>query len=84
VRRPELAGAAAVIRFAHGGTARGAISRFFDPPAGTLSLYAGTLSRLSSTIWIACSADEAPRASRDRLAAAIADRLLRSLPAKAG
>lgn len=83
-RRPDLAGAGAVIRFAHGGTARSAISRYFDPPPGTLSLYAGALSRLSSTIWIACAADAHPRESRERLVSDIADRLLRSLPAKPG
>lgn len=82
VRRPSLAGAGAVIRFAHGGTARGAIGRYFAPPAGTLSLYAGVLSRLSSTIWLACAADERPRESRERLVEALAARLLRSLPAK--
>lgn len=84
VRRPDLAGAAAVIRFSHGGTARRAIGRFFDPPPGTLSLYAGALSRLSSTIWIACSADEQSGESRARLVEEIAARLLKILPAKEG
>jgi AcrR family transcriptional regulator len=82
VRRPSLAGAAAVIRFAHGGTARGAIGRYFAPPAGTLSLYAGALSRLSSAIWLACTADERPRESRERLIEEVTGRMLRALPAK--
>lgn len=83
VRRPELAGAGAVIRFAHGSTARDAIGRFFEPQPGTLELYAGTVSRLSSAIWYACSADEAPRESRERLIGEIEARLLRRLPLKA-
>lgn len=82
VRRPDLAGAGAVIRFAHGGTARDAVSRFFDPPRGTLRLYAGLLSRLSSAIWFACSADEQPRGSREWLIDEIQARLLRNLPLK--
>lgn len=83
IRRPELAGAGAVIRFAHGGTARDAIDRFFEPQPGTLELYAGAVSRLSATMWYACSADEAPRESREQLIGEVEARLLRSLPVKA-
>jgi AcrR family transcriptional regulator len=82
VRRPELAGAGAVIRFAHGGTGRAVLGRLFAPAPGTLELYAGVLSRLLSANWFACAGDEAPRESRERLIGEIEARLLRSLPVK--
>jgi hypothetical protein len=71
LRRPELAGAGAVIRFAHGGTAREALQRLFNVPEATLSLNAGLLSRLLSGLWFACSAEPSPRIASGALLAEI-------------
>lgn len=83
VRRPELAGAGAVIRFAQGGTVRDALGRIFEIPAERMPLYAGVLARLLSPIWFACSADPAPRESRERLVAEVAGRLRERLKPRA-
>ena len=74
VRRPELAGCAAVIRFAHGGNTRRALERLVDLPADALSLQAGVMSRFSAALWFATIADAEPQESRERLFAAIAAR----------
>lgn len=79
VRRPDLASAAAVIRFAHGGTVRDALVRIFDVPDGMLSLHAGVLSRLLAPIWFASAADAAPLETREALVAEIQARLMRTL-----
>lgn len=81
LRRDELVAPAAVIRFAHGGTARDALDRFFHIPADQLSLYAGVLSRLLTALWFACAPDVAPRRSREGLLADIEARLERNLQA---
>lgn len=71
VRRPDLASSGAVIRFAHGGTARGMLDRLFVIAPEMISLYAGLLSRLASALPLACSADEAPQESQEMLVGAI-------------
>jgi len=73
VRRPELAGAGAIIRFSHGGTARDMLAQF-GLSGGPLALYSGMISRLASALWFACSGDEDPRASRGRVFNALAER----------
>jgi AcrR family transcriptional regulator len=67
VRRANLAGAGAVIRFSLGGTVRDALGRVFQIPPETLPLHSGMLSRMLSAIWFACSAEDAPRAAREML-----------------
>lgn len=79
VRRPELAGAGAVIRFSLGGTVRDALSRIFVIPPETLPLRSGLLSRLLSAVWFACAADDDPRASREVLVDAIQGRFAEGL-----
>lgn len=81
LRRPELAGAAAVIRFSLGGTVRDPLRQLFVIPPEAMPLRAGLLSRLLSAIWFAGSADDDPRAARERLADAIQDRFTASLEA---
>jgi hypothetical protein len=70
-----------VIRFSHGGTTRDALARFFPIAPAALSVQAGVLSRLLSTIWFACSADASPLDSAGDLFAEIRTRLLRGLEA---
>ena len=79
VRRPDLAGAGAIIRFSHGGTTREIMKQAYSLSDGALSLRAGLISRLASALAIACSADENSRASRERILAAIEARYARSL-----
>lgn len=74
VRRPDMAGAGAVIRFSLGGTVRDALNRIFVIPPEALPLQSGMLSRLLSAVWFACAADEEPRASREVLVDAIQER----------
>jgi len=73
VRRPELAGAGAIIRFSHGGTARDILAQF-GLSGGPLALHSELISRLASALWLACSGDEDPRASRERVFSALAER----------
>lgn len=70
VRRPDLAGAGAIIRFAHGGTSRDILGQF-GLSGGPLALHSGLISRFASALWFACSGDEAPRTSREQLFNAI-------------
>ncbi len=79
VRRADMAGAGAVIRFSLGGTVRDALSRIFHIAPETLPLHSGMLSRLLSAVWFACAADEDPRASRERLADDIQKRFAQGL-----
>ncbi len=81
VRRADLAGAGAVIRFSFGGTARDAMGRIYRLPADTLVLHASLLSRLLATIWIACAGDASPQASREAATGEILGRLRRRLEA---
>ncbi|WP_421739497.1 TetR/AcrR family transcriptional regulator [Caulobacter sp.] len=78
VRRPDLAGAGAIIRFSHGGTTRDMLAQI-GLAGGPLALHSGLISRFASALWFACSADEAPRVSRERLFDAIAERSVRAL-----
>jgi len=57
VRREDLAGAAAVIRYSYGGTTREALGRIFGLSGQALVLEASVLSRLLSSAWFACSGD---------------------------
>jgi DNA-binding transcriptional regulator YbjK len=82
VRRPELAGCAAVIRFAHGGTTRGVLDRLFDIPPEILPLHAGVLSRLLSALWHGCAADAAPAESGRGLLDVVTGRLFQRLPTR--
>lgn len=79
VRRADLAGAGAVIRFSLGGTVRDALHRIFVIPPEALPLHSGLLSRLLSAVWFACSGDEDPRASREVLVDAIQGRFVQGL-----
>jgi AcrR family transcriptional regulator len=79
VRRTDLAGAGAVIRFSHGGTVRDSLARLFALTPSELVLHSGVLSRLLSAIWFACAADETPRRSREALMDRIQTRLLGGL-----
>jgi len=81
VRRPDLAGPGAVIRFAHGGTVGESLTRLFTIPDGTLSLYAGLVSRLTSASWFACAADDDRRERQMALIEAMKVRLVRDLGA---
>ncbi len=60
VRRPEMAGAGAVIRFAHGATTRGGLARVFGLREPELTLNAGLLSRLLSSVQIVCADEASP------------------------
>jgi AcrR family transcriptional regulator len=73
VRRPELAEAGAIIRFSHGGTARDMLGQF-GLSGGPLALHSGLISRFASALWFACSGDENPKASRERVFNALAER----------
>lgn len=75
VRRPEQAGCAAVIRFAHGGTTRRGLAGLLDLPAPVVSLRAAVLSRILSAIWFATSTETAPGAVRAQTFEAIAERI---------
>jgi AcrR family transcriptional regulator len=81
LRRPELAGAAAVIRFSLGGTVRDSLRQLFDIPREAMPLRAGLFSRLLSAAWFATCADEAPRVERERVIDAIQDRFVAGLVA---
>lgn len=83
-RRPELAGSGAVIRFAHGGTARGSLGGLFVIEPELVSLYAGLLSRLVAALPQACSADDSPRARQDELVTLIEEGLVDRLPLRGG
>jgi AcrR family transcriptional regulator len=84
VRRPELAGAGAVIRFAHGGTARSSLGGAFEIAPELISLYAGLVSRLLSALPQACAADAAPREAREQLLETIEQGLVGRLPPRTG
>lgn len=79
VRRAELAGAGAAIRYSHGGTTREALAQLFPVPPQILSLQAGVLSRLLATIWFATAADPSPAQTRAALFAEIRARFADSL-----
>lgn len=79
VRRADLAGAGAAIRYSHGGTTRDALAQLFPIPPQMLSLQAGVLSRLLATIWFSTSADPAPAQMRAALFAEIQGRFADSL-----
>ncbi len=79
IRRADLAGAGAVIRYSHGGTVRNSLDRLFTLPPDELVVHSAVLSRLLSAIWFACAADEAPRRSREALMDQIQARFLRGL-----
>ncbi|CAN5506632.1 hypothetical protein BH10PSE3_BH10PSE3_05430 [soil metagenome] len=79
VRRADMAGAGAVIRFSLGGTVRDALSRVFQIPIEALALPSGMLSRLLSAVWFACAADDDPRDSREVLVDAIQGRFVKGL-----
>jgi AcrR family transcriptional regulator len=79
IRRPDLAGAGAVIRYSHGGTVRDSLDRLFVLAPNDLVLNSGVLSRLLSAIWFACAADDAPLRSREALMDRIEARFLGGL-----
>lgn len=54
IRRPEMASSGAVIRFAHGATTRGALLQMFKIEDPALTLHAGLLSRMLSTVALCC------------------------------
>jgi AcrR family transcriptional regulator len=62
VRRPEMASAGAVIRFAHGATTRGGLARAFDLKEPELTLTAGLVSRLLSSLPLGCAGEASPQA----------------------
>lgn len=68
LRRADLAGAGAVIRYSHGGTLRDSLGRVTGRSAEEVVLAAGVASRLLSAIWFACRADNDPAAGREALA----------------
>lgn len=80
VRRPELAGAAAVIRYSLGGTSREALHRILGVPTEVLALQAGLISRLFSAIWFA----QAPARPGDNACAVLADEILTRYAASLG
>lgn len=67
VRRRELAGAGAVIRFAYGGTLRDSLGRVFGLDGPELVTQASVLARVMAAVWFACAGDEDPGASRQAL-----------------
>ena len=79
IRRPELAAAAAVIRFSYGGTLRDSLSRTFALSDEALLPNASVLARLLAAIWFACAGDDDPAGSRlalfDRIASGVRARL---------
>lgn len=79
VRRPELARAGAIIRFAHGGTTRDSLVRLFkiDPEQGVVA--AGVLARLLSALWSACAVAPTDVGARHALAEAVILRPLERL-----
>ncbi|WP_165187140.1 TetR/AcrR family transcriptional regulator [Caulobacter soli] len=83
VRRSELAGAGAIIRFSHGGTTREALRQIYRLPEGELLLRSGLWSRLLSALWFACSSDETPTTSRERLLDELEARFPRGLEVSA-
>jgi AcrR family transcriptional regulator len=78
-RRADMAGAGAVIRFSLGGTVRDALGRIFQISPETLPLHSGMLSRLLSAVWLACAAEDDPRASREILVDWLQDRFAEGL-----
>ena len=80
VRRPEMASAGAVIRFAHGGTARDGLSRLFPIPPERLSPWAGLISRLLASHYVAASADGQLQPGRRRLVGEVVARAMARLP----
>ena len=83
VRRPELAGCGAVIRFANGRNTRGGFERVLAPPPEELSLYSSALSRLSGVLRLATRADPSPEESRNIVFEAIEAGISRALSAAA-
>jgi DNA-binding transcriptional regulator YbjK len=79
-RRPELAGAGAVIRFAYGSTTADILGKVFEIPPERRSLYAGVLARLIGSGWFAFSGDPDPRSGFDGLLTEIQRRLEADLP----
>jgi len=79
LRRPELAGAAAVIRFAHGGTVGAMLDRLFRLSPAERSLYAGLVARVVSGSWFATAGDPAPLASQAALVEQVELCLMRTL-----
>jgi len=67
VRRRELAGAGAVIRFAYGGTLRDSLGRVLGLDGPELVTQASVLARLMAAVWFACAGDDDPGASRQAL-----------------
>ncbi len=61
VRRPEMASAGAVIRFAHGATTRNGLARAFDLEEPALTLTAGLVSRLLSSLPLGCAGEASPQ-----------------------
>lgn len=80
LRRPEMASAGAVIRFAHGGTAREGLNRLFPIAPERLSPWAGLISRLLASHHVAASADGQLQPGRRRLVGAVVERLMARLP----
>jgi AcrR family transcriptional regulator len=82
IRRSDMAGAGAVIRYSQGGTVRDSLGRLFALSHDTLVLNSGVLSRLLSAVWFACAADEVPERSRlavvDHIQARFTDHLRRT------
>lgn len=79
IRRTDLAGAGAVIRYSHGGTVRDSLGKLLPLPQGAIVLHSAVLSRLLSAIWFACVADAAPERSREALVDAVQARFIDSL-----
>lgn len=82
VRRPDLARAGAVIRFAHGGTTRDSLVRLFRVEADQGVVVAGVLARLLSALWSACAGQADPAEARAILAEAVIRRPLDRLGAR--
>lgn len=82
VRRPDLARAGAVIRFAHGGTTRDSLVRLFKVEADQGLVVAGVLARLLSALWSACAGQPDPAEARAILAEAVIHRPLDRLGAR--
>ncbi|MDR3506293.1 MAG: TetR family transcriptional regulator [Caulobacteraceae bacterium] len=82
LRRPDMASAGAVIRYAHGGTVRDALGRIFHIELPDLPLHAGVLSRLLAAHRLATSADTDRARLRQALVAETIERLFRRLEAR--
>lgn len=79
LRRPELAAAGAVIRFAYGGTLRTGLRALFPGDETTLVVHAGVAARLLASVGYVTALDEAPDEARTRLAGVVVDRLFAAL-----